>query len=436
MKQSKKVPSPEIPTLEEYVDGVRTYLQAIGSKYRTLLGSYATELDAANPNDLDITKSNDSTSTNSHRAGGGRGRGRGRGGQNGSNSGRQVPTCLCGQKHWFANCFYINKDAKNRPPSFKGDEAIRKRVAEGRKKDGVEQSIQNSLKRFKDRQNKQNKDSDELIDVDDGSMPTDAHSYFVTAVPYSDDPFYSDSESEYQMVEHKAPKTHRVVEPIAPTAYQVELIAPNSISSEKERSTIDLTVMASAQEKEEPDVSLINRIILDPGSNTHVINSNQWVGWTQQKDGQGYYINAGNSRVPVQAWGEFHVAVNTPTGQRKLRLTNVAYAPGFLTSLMGLSRCRSSGIHFDSGEDILYRSNGDKLARLQYHNGYWLVDANLSRRPNLELLQSNLSTFSSRIRPSRVPKPPSLLHRKIAYQVWAHPGERALEKLETATRGV
>lgn len=130
------------------------------------------------------------------------------------------------------------------------------------------------------------------------------------------------------------------------------------------------------------------------------------------------------------------MAVKTPTGQRNLRLTNVAYAPGFLTSLMGLGRCRSMDIHFDSGQDILYKKGGNELARLQYYKGHWLVDIDPSRRPSLHSLQSELSTFGTQVRPSRVPKPPSLLDRKLAHQVWAHPGRQALEKLESATRGV
>ena len=50
------------------------------------------------------------------------------------------------------------------------------------------------------------------------------------------------------------------------------------------------------------------------------------------------------------------VAKNSPTSYHLLRLTHVAFVPGFLTSLVGLSRCRTKDIHFDSGADLMYRT--------------------------------------------------------------------------------
>ena len=95
-----------IPTLEKYVNSARLYLQANNPKFKAVLGSYATELDIANP-------------VNSSQGNRGRGGGRGRGGQNNTSSGRlPVPLCLYGERHWYSDCFYINKDAKNRPHLF------------------------------------------------------------------------------------------------------------------------------------------------------------------------------------------------------------------------------------------------------------------------------------------------------------------------------
>jgi hypothetical protein len=41
-------------------------------------------------------------------------------------------------------------------------------------------------------------------------------------------------------------------------------------------------------------------------------------------------------------------------GQLTLELTHVAYVEGFLTSVLGLTRCRTESIYFNSGRDVLY----------------------------------------------------------------------------------
>jgi hypothetical protein len=89
-----------------------------------------------------------------------------------------------------------------------------------------------------------------------------------------------------------------------------------------------------------------------------------------------------NCGVQITAWGSMELIANTPTGARSLRLTHVTYVHGFITSLIGLARCRKMNIHFDSGRDLLYKGDlGTVLAYLEHDGGRWLVDADASRRP-------------------------------------------------------
>ncbi|KAI1577928.1 hypothetical protein A1F97_10212 [Pyrenophora tritici-repentis] len=45
--------------------------------------------------------------------------------------------------------------------------------------------------------------------------------------------------------------------------------------------------------------SLINRWILDPGSNTHVTNTRAY-GWKKRADGKGEVVKAGNQELQIQ----------------------------------------------------------------------------------------------------------------------------------------
>lgn len=103
----------------------------------------------------------------------------------------------------------------------------------------------------------------------------------------------------------------------------------------------------------EADISkLSNRWILEPGSNTHVSNTEEWMGWTREYHAVATDFGGGETgRVQITAWGSMELMANTPTGVRSLRLTHVVCVQGFITSLIGFARCRKLGIHFDSGWD-------------------------------------------------------------------------------------
>ena len=147
---------------------------------------------------------------------------------------------------------------------------------------------------------------------------------------------------------------------------------------------------------------LADRWILDPGSNTHVINSEAWSGWIREREASANEtIGAGTGRIRITAWGRVAVMANTPRGVEGLVLTHVALVEGFITSVIGLARCRAIGVHFDSGRDRLYRvSPQTVVANLEYNGGHWLVDADPTKRP----LRSQLRSLGTSYRPSIVAK--------------------------------
>ncbi|EFQ93347.1 hypothetical protein PTT_09315, partial [Pyrenophora teres f. teres 0-1] len=183
---------------------------------------------------------------------------------------------------------------------------------------------------------------------------------------------------------------------------------------------------------------LLDRWIVDPGSNTHVINSESWQGWERTNNNPDRNtINAGIGRTIITAWGTMDLVARTQQGLLLLKLTHVAYVEGFLTSILGLARCRSESIHFDSGRDVLYMQEPTNIiAQLKYNGGHWLIDADPSRRPPLSVLRSSLSTFGTSYRPSYAPKPDNIVDRRAAHQIWGHPGRKAVDQLEPNVIGV
>ncbi|KAF2025066.1 hypothetical protein EK21DRAFT_23864, partial [Setomelanomma holmii] len=107
---------------------------------------------------------------------------------------------------------------------------------------------------------------------------------------------------------------------------------------------------------------LLTRWILDPGGPSDV-------------------VYAGGVLAQVEEWGETTIQVETSTGEGQMKLTWVAYIPGFFTSVVGLLRSRSLGIHFDSGRDCLYQKKASNVVcLLQYRDGHWIVDVDRKQR--------------------------------------------------------
>ncbi|KAI1667253.1 hypothetical protein L13192_07962 [Pyrenophora tritici-repentis] len=176
--------------------------------------------------------------------------------------------------------------------------------------------------------------------------------------------------------------------------------------------------------------NLIDRWIVDPGSNVHICNST-YFNWRKTSDAKSTdVIFAGATAYQVAAWGEVIISVNRGNQKKDILLTHVAYVPGFLTNLFALGRCRRSGIHFDSGRNILYKEKiSSVVANLTYSYGHWLLDAKeADRPPRHELL-------SMAVRSSQE-KSPQTVTAMRAHQLLGHPGYRALEHLQDATTGL
>jgi hypothetical protein len=176
----------------------------------------------------------------------------------------------------------------------------------------------------------------------------------------------------------------------------------------------------------------INRWIMDPGSNIHVINnSNSWR-WTHIRYGTASEtLCAGAQSVQISEWGTVLVPIKTPTGIRDIKLTEVALVEGFFANILSLSRCRDMKIHFDSGRNLLYQATPTNvIALLEYRSGHWLIDADDGKRPNTNSLTA-MATF----KPSRDPKPDLKATATEAHHIWAHPSPDTVRHLQEAVRG-
>ena len=239
-------------------------------------------------------------------------------------TGPYIPRCLDGQNHKFENCPYVNQAVRTN--GWKPIQAIQEKFTELRDSPTTNQTA-NALRAVEKNLRKKQAEiqSTPMISMDDGQPA------------------------------HDRPHVNAVLQTAAATGLSA--------------------------------TPLLTRWILDLGSNCHVTNTRvaDWI--TTQKGGTSDVVYAGGVLAQVEEWGEMTIQVKTPTGEGKMKLTWVAYIPSFFTSVVGLSRSRSLGIHFDSGRDCLYQKKASNVVcLLQYRDGHWLVDVEKDQKAELDLL--------------------------------------------------
>lgn len=289
--------------------------------------------------------------------------------------GKQAITCLCGEEHKFQDCLYVNQ--AQRRPGWKPDQQIVRRFNELRAEQSLKASI---LRRVENRLSQ------------GGSKPS--------------------SQGTEGLRDDGAPQTQ----------------------SSSGSYAVFQTAITSKTEDHSP---LVNRWILDPGSNAHVANSRSF-GWRMTAQAQpGECVYAGGQLLQIKEWGEVELQVNTPSGKQPFKLTYVAYIPEFFTNVLGLSRCRNLDIHFNSGRNCLYqRVPSNPVCYLEYKDGHWLIDADEKARPPPRAIQSAAAVSGYRSKPSYKEKKTLELSSERAHRLLGHASYEAISHLSHSVEGV
>lgn len=69
--------------------------------------------------------------------------------------GKQPPTCICGHKHWYSDCHYLNEE--QRPVNWKPNGATQKKVDEALKNDKKRKQVESNIARSKEIKEKKTK---------------------------------------------------------------------------------------------------------------------------------------------------------------------------------------------------------------------------------------------------------------------------------------
>jgi hypothetical protein len=288
--------------------------------------------------------------------------------------------CLCGDNHFWGQCPYIDTALRTR--GFVEDPEKAKKITAFETSDtkGILNKIREKTRRYKKHKNKDadKRAESDSIDIDAGDQPTDQ-------------------------------STHE--------AYAVFSAAFNNQQAFRQH-------------------PLLHSWTLDPATDVHICNNPAEFQWkTPAADDD--VVLAGGSEISIEAWGEVTIPLSTAIGIKKATLKRVALIPSFFTSLVSLSRLTSSDIHFDSGQNVLYRAGPPRedVAKLTRLGGHWLV----VHRSQPAATSTQLSVFATNQRRpqySAQPLKPRLLTKPQLHVLLGHAGSDAINQLSSNVRGI
>ncbi|KAL1954181.1 hypothetical protein VTO42DRAFT_1537 [Malbranchea cinnamomea] len=233
---------------------------------------------------------------------------------------RELPECPCGKRHWWSRCWYLNK--QQAPRSFKEDEEIRKKVdlwlREGDNRARVKDSVDHYNQMKKDRElQKQAEKEKKKTDNDTTNRIAGAGSSAAREGGY----WSSDDEA-----------TH--------TSSLASSDVPNALR---------------------------DSVITDACSTARVTNDmSRFIEYTAAPA----RVRVGDTFIELSGYGRAKISVKTGSGSkgmiREVILDNVAYSPGFHSTIVSVDRLSDElGIDYNGHHQQLETAEGECWARFK-----------------------------------------------------------------------
>jgi hypothetical protein len=177
--------------------------------------------------------------------------------------------CVCGGYHDYVNCWALNQLG-----APEGKRAGRRRIEAAKEALRKDPEKERAIREVLRKAGKTFSPAWTTESLDDGNPPTDDPAVYTICLRNIPAPRAEQSQSDQEEDSEKSAK-------------------PGGI----------FNAMATAT-----SLGMENRWILDPGSNVHIINTEDWPGWRRQYDEvRNRVVSAGDGFVAIEAWGSMEI---------------------------------------------------------------------------------------------------------------------------------
>ena len=157
---------------------------------------------------------------------------------------------------------------------------------------------------------------------------------------------------------------------------------------------------------------LKNSWILDGGSDIHICNdAKKWNFEITKRASKNDFIRAGNTTIPIEAYGSMKLQVDTLSGKRHITLKNVALSHDFLTNIVSMQLLNKSGFHWSSRRPTNLEFEDYSHACTLYQDGGHILFNNPLKSTSMATVLLARLTYNPKLRTVTEAK----LHRLIAH---------------------
>lgn len=154
---------------------------------------------------------------------------------------------------------------------------------------------------------------------------------------------------------------------------------------------------------------------------------------------EGHRVVAGATEYQVEAWGTCKVHIYTPSGQEFILLKNTAFIPGFMTSLVALSKLVNGDIHWSSrNPNQLERVDGSIFCYLYKSGDHTVFEPQkvdcykTSRNPNHQV--AALTSGGKSLHPNSSKQKHKTFSKNQLHRILGHPSPEVVDHVVTAVR--
>jgi hypothetical protein len=243
---------------------------------------------------------------------------------NQSNQQRKPPKCICGKRHWFDHCPYLNFQPSARQPGWSPDPTIQKTVESRLTDQEMKAKVERARAKTQRKLNQSSGESNLATALCAFNIPdvTDAFSV--------GDAFLRPYPAGYIASNHMKTTTD----------LSTTTIKPTTITSPVMRISTAMNASSAVTKNWE----LYNSFILDSGATTHICHTrDRFKNFRPTEEA----LSTAGAPIQIHGYGDVDITIQGAKGPRTITLKNTAYIPDCTTNMISCHKVLKVGIIWD-----------------------------------------------------------------------------------------
>ncbi|MDX6295896.1 MAG: hypothetical protein QOH50_5108, partial [Kribbellaceae bacterium] len=364
---------------------------------------------------------------------------------NQSNQQRKPPKCICGERHWFDHCPYLNFQPSARQPGWNPDPAIQKTVESRLADQDMKAKVEKARAKTQRKLNQSSGESNLATALCAFNIPDVTDAFTV-----------GELDDNRQYIRSSTPEIHSIPQGQLWSAaygggsnahsYQGDpVLRPNPagyIASNHMKTTTDLStttiksititspvMRTSTAMNATPAITkrwdLYNSFILDSGATTHICHTrDRFKSFRPTEEA----LSTAGAPIQIHGYGDVDITIQGAKGPRTITLKDTAYIPDCTTNMISCHKVLKAGIIWDQINNQLTQF-GQTYCKITVINDLYVIEHN-------PITFQQAAFIAKRFTKSTAPKPDQEVTVQTLHRRFAHASLTAVKHLPKASHGI